>query len=74
MTRTLAVLATAALLAACTERPQTADTGRHDTPPFQGTGVATFTADGWKPGDRNSWEQELRTRTQRGQNEYGKVN
>jgi hypothetical protein len=66
----LAVLA----LAACTERPQTiASGGRTDVPAFQGTGTA-FAAPGWKPGDRTSWEQQLRTRVQTGQNDYAKVN
>lgn len=61
-------------LAACTERPQTIGEGsRHDTPAFQGPATA-FTAAGWKPGDRNSWDQELKTRTVNGQNEYTRVN
>ena len=30
-------------------------------------------ATGWKPGDRNSWEQQLKVRTVRGQNEYAKI-
>ena len=33
-----------------------------------------FTAPGWKPGDKVSWEQQLKTRTQNGQNDYAKVN
>ncbi|HKB52725.1 MAG TPA: hypothetical protein VKD22_01920 [Ramlibacter sp.] len=60
-------------LAACTEKTQTIGEGsRHDTPAFQGPATA-FTAPGWKAGDRNSWEQELKTRTVNGQNEYTRV-
>jgi hypothetical protein len=61
-------------LAACTERPQTIASGsRPRAPAFEGTGTA-FTAPGWKPGDKISWEQQLRTRVQTGQNDYAKVN
>ena len=62
-----------AALAACTEQPQTLGSGaRPDSPSFQGTGMA-FSAPGWKPGDRASWEQQLKTRTQN-QNDYTRVN
>ncbi len=68
-----AALAALAALAACTEKPQTIGSNAGvDQPAFQGTGKA-FVAPGWKPGDRNSWEQELKTRT-RNQNDYTKVN
>jgi hypothetical protein len=72
--RALALAAAVLALSACGEKPQIAATGRTDTPPYQGTGVAAFTASGWKAGDRTSWEQELRTRAQQGQNDYAKVN
>ena len=62
-------------LAACGESPQTANRVKQDNALFQGTGKsAPFTANGWKAGDRNSWEQQLKTRTQQGQNDYAKVN
>ncbi len=32
-----------------------------------------FSAPGWKPGDKTSWEQQLKTRTQ-SQNDYTRVN
>jgi hypothetical protein len=68
------LLAAALILAACGEQTQTIGSGnRPDTPAFQGTGTA-FVVPDWKPGDKVSWEQELKTRTQRGQNEYNKVN
>ncbi|MDX3906530.1 MAG: hypothetical protein QHC78_12650 [Pigmentiphaga sp.] len=62
--------------AACTEREQTLHQGKTETdaPSYEGTGVSAFTAPGWKPGDRNSWAQELKVRAQRGQNEYTRVN
>ena len=44
-----------------------------DTAAFQGTGMP-FAAPGWKQGDKVSWEQQLKTRTQNGQNDYTKVN
>ena len=74
MRRTAFVIAAAALaLAACGEEPQTSGGSKSDAALFQGTGKP-FVASGWKPGDRASWEQHLKTRTQRGQNDYTKVN
>ena len=69
----LVLIAAMAVLAACTEKPQTLGSGaRQDAPAFQGTGMA-FSAPGWKPGDKTSWEQQLKTRTQN-QNDYTRVN
>jgi hypothetical protein len=67
-------LAAALALTACTEQPQTLEdrNSGHDTAAFQGPSTA-FTAAGWKPGDKTSWEAQLKTRTQN-QNEYTKVN
>lgn len=74
MIRSSLILAAAVLgLAACGEEPQTASGSGRDAALFQGTGKP-FVAPGWKPGDRASWEQHLKTRTQRGQNDYTKVN
>lgn len=67
-----ACLAVVASLAACTEKPQTLGTRKADTPASQGTGTQ-FVAPGWKSGDESSWDEQLRTRTQRGQNEYSRV-
>ena len=70
----VAILASAVLtLAACGEKPQELVGGKQDTASFQGTGLP-FAAPGWKQGDRISWEQHLKTRTQQGQNEYAKSN
>ena len=69
----IAVFAATALTA-CGERTQTLDTGaRQDTHASQGTGMP-FTVPGWKQGDKASWEQQLKTRAQNGQNDYTKVN
>ena len=64
--------ATGLALAACGEKPQTATGVKSDTAHFQGTGMA-YQSGGWKAGDRNSWEQQLKVRTQNGQNDYAKV-
>ena len=67
-------VAAVAALGACTERPQTLDSGvKVDTQPFQGTGMA-YASPGWKQGDKASWEQHLKVRTQNGQNDYTRVN
>jgi hypothetical protein len=61
------------LLAACTEQPQTiGSNARQDAAAFQGTGKP-FQAQGWKAGDKGSWESQLKVRTQMGQNDYNKV-
>jgi hypothetical protein len=61
-------------LAGCSEQPQAIGTGiKSDTASFQGTGKP-FAVPGWKQGDKTSWEQQLKTRTQNGQNDYTKVN
>jgi hypothetical protein len=74
MMRGILLVIAAAGLAACTEDPQTLRSGvRQDTAAFQGTGLA-FAVPGWKQGDKTSWEQQLKTRTVNGQNDYTKVN
>jgi hypothetical protein len=75
MRATLVIAAALFGLAACGESPQTANRVKQDNALFQGTGKsAPFMANGWKGGDRTSWEQQLKTRTQQGQNDYAKVN
>ena len=68
------ILALGAALAAagCAEKEQTASGIKSDAAPHSGTN-RPFVASGWKPGDKTSWEQELKTRTVQGQNEYAKV-
>jgi len=59
-------------LAGCAEKEQTATGFKSDAAPFNGTN-RPFVAAGWKPGDRTSWEQQLKTRTVQGQNDYAKA-
>jgi hypothetical protein len=70
-------IALALMLAACSAEPPQAlgsSNSRSDKQAFEGTGVAPpFTAAGWKNGDKGSWEQQLKVRTQMGQNDYNKV-
>lgn len=74
MNKAALILAAGALaLAGCAEKEQTATGIKSDTQAFNGTSRAAFTAQGWKPGDRNNWEQALKVRTVQGQNEYAKV-
>ncbi|MEO8653556.1 MAG: hypothetical protein ABI409_05475 [Ramlibacter sp.] len=69
----IAAVAGAAALSACTEKPQTLSSGvKVDAAAFQGTGLP-YVVPGWKQGDKASWEQQLKTRTQ-SQNDYAKVN
>ena len=60
-------------LAACGEKPQTLGGVKNDVAPYQGADNR-FVAPGWKPGDKTSWEQGLKARAQRTQNEYSKLN
>ncbi len=61
-------------LVGCGEKPQAiGDAGKKDEPAFKGSGTP-FVAAGWQPGDKASWEQHLRSRMQRGQNDYSKAN
>ena len=69
-----AVIAASALLAACGDRVQNLESGvKVDTQAFQGTGMP-YAVSGWKQGDKASWEQQMKTRTQSGQNDYAKIN
>lgn len=67
----LLLLTTLALvtLSACGEKPQMGSGIRGDAAPFAGTG-SNFMDPGWKAGDKASWEAQLKTRQQYGQNEY----
>jgi hypothetical protein len=68
------VLCVAALVVACGEKPQTTSEAvkKSDTQSWQGA-ENSYVTPGWKEGDRASWEEHLRTRTQ-AQNEYIKIN
>jgi hypothetical protein len=56
-------------LLGCGDKQQTAGTRKGDAQPYT-TATGTHTAAGWKAGDAVSWEKQLTTRTQNGQNEY----
>ena len=63
------VLAGTAALSACGDKPQTLGGNRNDVAPFQGASNP-YVVSGWKAGDKVSWEQALKARTQNTQNEY----
>ncbi|NML43855.1 hypothetical protein HHL11_08850 [Ramlibacter sp. G-1-2-2] len=73
MRRAFILAAGALLLAGCAEKEQTASGIKSDQQPFAGTNHAVFMAPSWKPGDRTSWESQLKNRTVQGQNDYVKV-
>ena len=61
-------VAAAFFLAACGDKPQSAGGVKGDVAPYQGVDNK-YASPGWKAGDKNSWEQALKVRTQH-QNEY----
>lgn len=70
------IVAAAAALAACGDAPQELNAAgvKSDAPAYRGVGQSQFIERGWQPGDRTSWEQQLRSRAAYGQNEYTRVN
>ena len=66
-----AALAALLLLGACAEKSQVAATKKSDGKPWEGA-QNSFVAQGWKPGDQASWEQQLKARSQN-QNEYSRA-
>lgn len=60
-------------LAACGEKPQALGTNVHDSAAYTGTGKAYVLKD-WNPGDKASWESQLKARGQYGQNDYTRMN
>ncbi len=73
MKKAMMLMAVAALLAACGDKPQTAGGAKQDAAPYTGTGKS-YVDPGWKQGDKTSWESHLKARGQNGQNEYNRVN
>jgi major membrane immunogen (membrane-anchored lipoprotein) len=67
------IVCAAALLAACGEKPQEVKGVRTDLPPYQGTGVASFTESGWKAGDKDGWANHLKARATYGQNDHARA-
>ncbi len=75
MMRLVLTISAVLALAACGDKAQTAGGVKSDAAAFQGvTGPGSaYNAAGWKAGDKAAWEQQLKTRTQNGQNEYNRV-
>jgi len=75
---TMALLMMAAVavpLAGCGEKAQTAGQGstkKSDAKAWEGTQGDAYAAGGWKAGDKDGWEAQLKTRAQQGQNEYSR--
>ena len=72
MRRTVLLISSVAVtfcLAACGDKPQSAGGVKGDVAPYQGVNNK-YAEPGWKAGDKNSWEQALKVRTQNHQNEY----
>jgi hypothetical protein len=69
------VVAATLAMAACGEKPQAIDhsgVAKRDVKASQGAQNA-FVAPGWTAGDDTSWQTQLRTRAQQGQNEYSRA-
>jgi hypothetical protein len=74
MMRTLPIalaVSLAAALSACGERAQTAEGSKRDAQAWKGVDTP-YKAAGWQAGDKTSWEEQLRQRTQV-QNEYARI-
>lgn len=69
MMRTTLLISALVLLSACGDKPQSAGGVKGDVAPYKGVDNK-FAAPGWKAGDKTSWEQALKARTQNTQNEY----
>jgi major membrane immunogen (membrane-anchored lipoprotein) len=71
MKRLSLLLITAAALTACGEKAQTLGT-KNDATAYSGASNS-FVEAGWSAGDKTSWEQQLRTRGQYGQNDHSRA-
>jgi predicted small lipoprotein YifL len=69
----LAAAAAVMVLAACGEKPQTiGQAAKKDGGQVWQASQSSFQAAGWTPGDKASWEAQMRARAQ-GQNEYSRI-
>jgi hypothetical protein len=66
-------VALAVSLAGCERSAGESNVRKSDVPAWKGTSSSAYTASGWKATDQTAWEQQLRTRTQGGQNEYSRT-
>lgn len=71
--RIFLVSAMALTLAACGEKPQGMGGIKQDAAPHTGVGKSQYIQGGWTAGDKGSWEQQLKSRAQYGQNDYTRV-
>jgi hypothetical protein len=46
---------------------------RSDKPVQSGTGVAVYTAPGWKAGDKDGWANQLKARASYGQDDHARA-
>lgn len=69
MRSTLLICFAAVCLSACGDKPQSMGGVKSDVAPYQGVDNK-FATPGWTAGDKTSWEQALKARTQYIQNEY----
>ena len=65
----ISLVAATFCLPACGDKQQSAGGVKGDVAPYQGVNNK-YAEPGWKAGDKNSWEQALKVRTQNNQNEY----
>ena len=72
MNRLAIVLLCGLATVACSEKPQAKLGSAHDAAAYSGTRNG-FAASGWQAGDKNSWEQQLRTRGQYGMNDHSRA-
>lgn len=73
--RWIIAAAAAFALAACGEKPQTAGDAhakKADAHAWEGSTASGYSVDGWKAGDKDSWDAQMKARAQRGQNEYSR--
>ncbi|MCU0927212.1 MAG: hypothetical protein MUF44_14705 [Hydrogenophaga sp.] len=61
------------MLSACGEQPQETTGSKQDASSYSGVGKSQYQDPNWKPGDKTSWEQQLKSRAQYGQNDYSRI-
>ncbi len=66
LTTLLALSLACLVLASCGEKPQTLQSShkRSDSPAYEGAPDDPFVVKGWTPGDRVSWQNQIRERNQ----------
>jgi hypothetical protein len=72
MKKTIFAVMMVAGLTACGDKPQSLASSKTDSAAYTGTGMPYVLHD-WKPGDKASWESQLKARNQYGQNDYTRM-